>query len=176
MVGKTILALLFTLLCGCASPSPTLRKEASFAPRPEREVLFVAPFTTIMVPAEVEEGVFDLFVDALNSAAGEGVPEFVILKGGLDGVDPQWLGDQHYLTGEIFGYVEESGCCSTAIRLKSRVQLHQPGSDVPTLHLEYPREIFFDHDFSTVEVERRKLTEDIASTLARRLLDALAGR
>lgn len=175
MVARTpLILLLLSLLWGCSAPTPSLRKETGFSPRPEKAVLFVAPFTTVMVPPEVEEGVFDLFVDALNSAAGESSPEFVILKGGVAGVDPSWLGDQHYLTGEIFGYVEESGCCSTAIRLKSRIQLHQPGSDAPTLRLEYPREIFFDHDYSTVEAERRKLAEDIATTLARRFLDALA--
>lgn len=176
MVRKSnLLLLLFLFFWGCSPSSPSVRKTGEFSPKPEKEVLFVIPFTTVMVPAEVEEGIFDLFVDALNERSTETNYEFIILKGGADGVDSAWLADQHYLTGEIFGYVEDSGCCSTSIRIKSRVHLHQPGSDQPTLVLEYPREIFFDHDFSTIEAERSKLAGDVATTLAGRLIDVLTG-
>lgn len=176
MVARfALIALLLALLWGCAAPTPAVRTEAGFTPRPEKAVLYVVPFTTVMVPPEVEEGVFDLFVDALNDAREDLGYEFVILKGGLAGVPAEWLASQHYLTGEVFGYIEESGCCSTAIRVKSRVQLHQPGTDAPTLRLDYPRELFFDHDYSTVEVERAKLAADLAATLSDQLLSALSG-
>jgi len=170
---KSLLILL--LLAGCAAV-PSVRKDASFTPPSPQETIYVVPFTTIMVPGAIEEGVFDLFVDTLIAGGKPLEYEFVILKEGVSSADPQWLSEHPYVTGEVFGYVEESGCCSTAIRLKSRLQFHQPGSVGPTLTLDYPRETFFEHDYSTVEAERKNLAEDVASTLATRLLSALSGR
>ena len=167
------LALLFLLpLCACTA-APQVQQASSFAAPAEQRVLYVVPFVTVLVPYEVEEGIFDRFVDALNAAEDGLDHEFVILKEGAEVIDPAWLAQQAYLTGEVYGYVEERGCCSTSIRVKSRLQLHQPGEEAPTLRIDYPREVFFDHDRTTVEEERRKLADDIASTLARRLLDAL---
>lgn len=178
MVRRLRPALLLTLLllvAGCSATAPQVRREAGFAPPVEPKVLYVVPFVTVMVPPEVQEGVFDLFVDALNAEGRTRRHDFVILKEGAEGVDPGWLAGQNYITGEIFGYVEESGCCSTTIRVKSRLQLHQPGQAAPTLLLEYPQEVFFEHDYSSAEQERRKLAAQIATTLAARLLAALGG-
>lgn len=177
MVIRNILLLaLLGFLAGCGSNGPQLRKAESFAAPPEKKILFVVPFVTVMVPAEVEEEVFDRFVDRLNAGGQSLEYAFIILKEGLETVDPEWLAQQNYLTGEIYGYVEDAGCCSTTIRVRSRLQLRQPGQETPTLTLEYPREIYFEHDFSTLEQERRKLAENIAATLANQLLTALSAR
>jgi len=169
-----LLALLLLLAaCGTSSKETQVRKAAGFVSPPTKKVLYVVPFLTVMVPPEVEEGIFDLFVDSLNAGGQSREYDFVILKEGLDRIDAEWLAQQDYLTGEIYGYVEDSGCCSTAIRVKSRLQLHQTGHEEPTLTIEYPREIFFEHDYSTLEQERRKLAEEIATTLATRLLAAI---
>lgn len=170
-IGLALCLLLLTL--GCSTPALQVRQEATFASPPEKRVLFVVPFTTVMVPPEVQEGIFDRFVDALNAGGQLREYDFVILKEGIGTIDAAWLAQQDYITGEVFGYVEESGCCSTAIRLKSRLQLRQPGQETPTLTIEYPRQIFFEHDYTTVELERRRLADDVATTLAQRLLAAL---
>jgi len=169
-----VLTLLVLLVaCGSGSKEAQVRKAAGFVSPPEKKVLYVVPFLTVMVPPEVEEEIFDLFVDSLNAGGESRKYNFVILKEELDSIDAEWLSQQDYLTGEIYGYVEESGCCSTAIRVKSRLQLLQAGQEVPTLTIEYPRETFFEHDYTTIEQERRKLAEDIATTLATRLLAAI---
>lgn len=162
------------LLVSCAS-APKLQTRQGFAPVPANEQIYIVPFDTIMVPAEVQEGIFDQFVDDLN-ADGKGMQyEFVILKQGLAAIDPAWQKSHYYITGTIFGYVEESGCCATTIRVRSRLELHQPDQDKPVLSLEYPREVFFQHDYTSVVAERRKLSRDISATLAKRLIGALSG-
>ena len=128
-----------------------------------------------MVPQEIQEGVFDRFVDALNEQGATSGYEFVILKEDIDSIDPAKLAGRSYLTGEIYGYVEESGCCSTSMRLKSRARFFQPGQTEPTLELSYPKEVFFEHDYSTLLIERRKLTNDISAALADTVLRALSG-
>jgi len=173
---KFVLLLVLALLTGCGGKGAQLRKAEEFSAPAEKKNLYVVPFTTVMVPVEVEEGIFDRFVDALNAGGQPLEYDFFILKEGLEAVDPQWLRQQDYLTGEIYAYVEDSGCCSTTIRVKSRLQFHQPDRENPTLTLEYPREIFFEHDYSSIEEERRKLADDIATTLANRLLQALSDR
>ncbi|NIQ94790.1 MAG: hypothetical protein GWN87_11705 [Desulfuromonadales bacterium] len=161
-------------LLACTPAGKVERREA-FQPRPEREDLYVLPFTRVMVPWELNETIFDRFVDNLNDSA---LPEdyaFTILKRSPKDIDPQWLGEQYYISGEIFGFRQESGCCSTLLQLTGRVRFHQPGQDQATFIAEYPAEIFFDHDDSSLEIERQKLAAEIADRLSRQLLDALLG-
>ncbi|MBW6510882.1 MAG: hypothetical protein K0A93_02025 [Desulfuromonadaceae bacterium] len=167
-----IAGLIVALLAGCAGSGPQIKKSVKFS-EPAEKILYVVPFSTIMVPLDVEESVFDQFVDMLNAQGSGSGYKFVILKQDLDTIDRAELAEYYYLTGEIYGYVEESGCCSTNMRLKSRVQLFQPGQVEPTLQLSYPRETFFEHDYSTIGNERRKLTADISATLAEGILRAL---
>jgi hypothetical protein len=140
-----------------------------------QQTIYLVPFTTIMVPPAVAEAVFDRFVETLNDRGVAAGYEFVILKDDLDRVDPAWLRKATYVTGEIFGYVEESGCCSTDIRSKSRLALYRPGSSEPKLRHEYPAQTFFDHDYSTLGAERQKLAERISRNLSDQLLKALVG-
>lgn len=171
-----MLASLLLLLAACSTSSKTaVRKEQAFAVVPPNESLYVVPFTTVMVPREVDEGIFDEFVDALIAGGDSQQYDFVILKRGLDTIDAEWLASHYYITGDLFAYVEDSGCCNTTIRSRSRLRLFQPGQSEATLVMEYPREIFFDHDYSTISQQRQRLAKDIATTLAGKLLKSLAG-
>lgn len=169
-----LLSCALLLLAGCAQ-KPAVRTGDNFAVVPRDEKLYVVPFTTVMVPREVEEGIFDQFIDALNAKGESSRYEFVILKQDLASIGSDWLSSHYYLTGDLFAYVEDSGCCSTTIRSRSRLKLFQPGQSEPTLVMEYPREIFFEHDYSSVHVQRQRLAADIANTLAQKLLKSLAG-
>jgi hypothetical protein len=137
------------------------------------DTLYVATFTTVMVPKAVTEAVFDRFIENMLEQWGEDRP-LVLLKEGTTAVDAQWLAARSHVTGELVGYVEESGCCSTVLRIRSRLRLHRPGAEGPLLVADYPRERYFNHDYSTVEEERRRLLADVADTLAHRLRTALA--
>lgn len=137
------------------------------------DTLYVAIFDSVMVPKAVTEDVFDQFIDTLMAQLGENRP-LVLLKEGTADADAQWLATRSHVTGELFGYVEDSGCCSTVLRIRSRIYLHRPGAEVPLLVAEYPREMYFNHDYTTVEEERRKLFADVATTLANRLGTVLA--
>jgi hypothetical protein len=139
------------------------------------QTIYLVPFTTVMVPLPVAEAVFDQFVETLNASGPAAGYDFVILKDDLERVDPAWLRKATYVTGEIFGYVEESGCCSTDIRTKSRLALYRPGSSEPKLSHEYPAKAFFDHDYSSLATERKKLAERISQDLSGRLIQALGG-
>ncbi|MBW2505237.1 MAG: hypothetical protein JRE16_11820 [Deltaproteobacteria bacterium] len=139
-------------------------------PEPEPRVVYIVPFTSVMVPREVSALLFDRFVDLLNTKA-EGLDfTFVILKEGLEEAPQEWLLERKYVTGEIYAYVEESGCCSTDLRSMSRIVYRKAHQEEPVFAFEYPFQSFFDHEQSTLQVERRKLAESIANTLANEFL------
>ncbi len=164
-------------------PPPVVKPKPAPAPKPPPvttfpsdtglETIFVAPFLTIMVPDAVGDGVFDGFVDSLIEEGEKLGYEFIILKNGLDKVDPGWLARHGYITGEVFAYVEDSGCCSTNIRSKSRIRFYPPGQSDPEAEFEFPAKVFFDHDYSTIEMERNKLAQRISAELSGRLLQSL---
>jgi hypothetical protein len=142
-------------------------------PDPEPGVVYVVPFITLMVPAEFRERAFDQFVDILNQRGGERGLKFVILKQGLNKLDQTWLGERKYVLGEIYGYVEDSGCCSTDLRTRARLTFYRAHLPDPALKYEYPVQAFFDHDQSTLATERQKLADQIAEVLAGELLKVL---
>jgi hypothetical protein len=142
-------------------------------PEPEPGVVYVVPFDSVMVPDEVDARVFDQFIDTLNRESEALNLQFVILKEGLQRVSPQWLSIRKYVTGEIYAYVEDSGCCSTDLRTKARLSYYLPHQNAPVFGFEYPVKSFFDHDRSTIGIERTKLSDDIAVALASELLKAL---
>lgn len=142
-------------------------------PDPEPGVVYVVPFITLMVPAEVRERTFDQFVDLLNQNGAEQGLRFVILKQGLDKLDRAWLDERKYVLGEIYGYVEDSGCCSTDLRTRARLTFYRAHLPDPSLKYEYPVRTFFDHDQSTLTIERQKLSDLIAEVLAGELLKVL---
>ncbi len=160
-------------------PEPLKRVEPSRLPNllpepePEPGIVYVVPFVAVMVPDEVNARVFDQFIDTLIRDGETLGLQFVILKEGLQWVSPEWLAIRKYVTGEIYAYVEDSGCCSTDLRSKARLIYHRPNQLEPAFGFEYPVKSFFDHDRSSIGVERAKLADDIATTLADELLKAL---
>ncbi len=174
MIKPLLLSLLFLPLLSCA-PSPSVERRDGFAPGLDASAVFILPFTSIMVPEEVSDLVFDRFVDLLNESPQGARSEFIILKEGLSSLPAGALEGHAYVTGEVFGYLEESGCCSTEISFRARIRLHQPGRAEPTLLISYPAASFFDHDSSSPEAERVRLSQRAASELAARLLQALSG-
>lgn len=167
----SVLALL--LFSGC-SASPRTRSHGTLDPLQEREVLYVVPFDATLVPPDFGEPVFDEFVDILNARRKQTkVGRFVILKEELKNVEPAWLTRQFYLSGDIWGYLESSGCCSTDMKVKSRIYLYEPGKTEPTLEVFIPVEHFFNHDRSSVAAAKaslgKKLAKDLADAIIRKL-------
>jgi hypothetical protein len=124
----------------------------------------------VMVPSAIEAGILDRLVDTFNRATPQTGHEFVILKRTPAEIDAAWLAERYYLGGELFGFVRDSGCCSTELRLKARLTYHQPGNTQPTLTLTLKREVFFDHDTSTLALEQERLINDVVASFAGELL------
>jgi hypothetical protein len=163
------------LLAKLEEPLGRTPKAPPLLPQPDAEpgVVYVAPFITLMVPPEVRERIFDQFIDTLNQRGAERKLKFVILKQGLDKVNRNWLDARKYALGEIYGYVEDSGCCSTDLRTRVRMTFYRAHQSEPAMKFEYPIRTFFDHDRSTLAVERQKLADQIAAVLADELFKAL---
>ncbi|WP_305042953.1 hypothetical protein [Geoalkalibacter sp.] len=174
---KLCVLLSLLLLCACGAKSPLgIAKTEEFRALPPRQALFVVPFRTVMVPPAVAEPLFDTFVDELHGRAaqlGRDAFEVLILKDDLESIDSAWLAARPYLTGEIFGYLEDSGARATDIRLKTRLQLHQPGAAEPTLVLDYPDGLYFEHDRASLDAKRLELAQRVAAALAAGLWGAL---
>ncbi len=163
------------ICCSCSGSSRTVGVSGS--PVEFRgDQLYIVPFETIMVPEEVSGSLFDLFVDRLNRSGAEKGIDFVILKQGLEEIDADWLADKNYLRGELFAYIEEVGSDMTDIKARSRIRFYQPGQSVPALQLTFPTEVFYQNDYSSLPVERRKLAVEIANNLADQFLSAISVR
>lgn len=172
--------LLFTVHCslllpGCG-PKPKVTVSPSFTPAPA-ETVYIIPFGAALVPESFSETVFNDFVDQLNRSRREtGIRNFVILKEEAKEVDASWLARQFSISGEIWSYVEDAGCCATNIRVKARASLTEPGKREPSVEIFLPMESFFDHDKSTVDRERDRLARALAREFARRFIALLAPR
>ncbi|MBI1919889.1 MAG: hypothetical protein HYS23_02295 [Geobacter sp.] len=182
MVKKTFRSFLLLtivlslLLAGCAKRSG-IKVTSALTPPAETEFAYVVPFVTTLVPESFGEPAFNGFVDTLNASRGKTpVNTFLILKEELKEVDPAWLEKQLYITGEIWSYIENSGCCSTELRVKGRVQIFEPGRRSPAVEIFVPLDSFFDHDASKLSVERDKLSKRLARELADQTIKALAPR
>lgn len=174
-MSRWLIVCVCLLLCSCSGPNRAMIGSAALVKLPAKQI-YVVPFATIMVPAEVSAGLFDLFVDRLNRRGAQQGVEFIILKQGLEQVDAEWLAARTYLTGELFAYIEEIGSTMTNIKARGRVRLYQPGRTEPVLRLTFPTESFYQNDYSSLAAERRKLAEEIAMALADQFLAAVADR
>lgn len=170
-----LLAIICSVLLAACAVEVELAQHEGFVPRTQPQTIFVVPFTTIMVPGEVTEGLFDRFVDNLNQVQARDGLEFIILKQGLDAIDAAWLSKRDYVTGEVFAYVEESGSSTATIRAKSRIMLFQADQAGPTLQLDYPVDLFYEKDYLSLAAARRKLAIKISDSMAQKLSEALAG-
>lgn len=154
------------LLAGCAG-GLKVRDYGSFDPRQERDVVYVIPFDATLVPPAFGEPIFNEFVDRLNALRRQTrVSRFVILKEELKEVEPAWLIRQTYISGDIWGFVESSGCCSTEMKVKSRIYLYEPAGNSPSFEAFLPLEEFFEHDKVTPAAARVRLGAKLAHGLA----------
>lgn len=170
-----LLALVLLPLAGCATQQVKVSVPAGFKAA-EHETVYVAPFVNTLVPELIAEPVFNNFVDDLNRKRT--IPDvkfFAIIKDDLKDVDQAWLEKQAYITGELWSYIENSGCCSTEIRIKSRVNIHMPGQQA-SLEIFIPKEIFFEHDKSSIDMERARFARELSDQLSAEVLKALSKR
>jgi hypothetical protein len=161
------------LLSGCAA-TPAVKDYGVLDPKVEREFLYVVPFDATLVPPDFGDPIFNQFVDLLNARRKQTkVGRFVILKEELKEVEPAWLIKQIYISGDIWGYVETSGCCSTDMKVKSKIQLLEPGKNSPTFEVYVPGSYFFDHDRNDITTAKArlgsKLAQDLADAVIKRL-------
>lgn len=172
---KTCLFFCFSLffLYGCSSVK--IEQGQEFVPLQHPQQVFVLPFTTVMVPNEVSETLFDRFVDNLNQGQTETGLEFVILKQSPQDIGDKWLSEHDYVAGEIFAYVEDKGSSTVSLRARSRLNYYATGLAEPTLKINCPVEIFYEKDYQTIETARLQLAEKVAEQLSRKLLEALSG-
>ena len=137
------------------------------------ETLYVIPFLNVMIPTDLSSSLFDAFVDEMMKAdAGAGIT-VRILKQDIDSVDKSWLAQQYFVTGEVFDYAEDSGCCSTELEARARIYYYEPGVIDPAAEIVVPGEVFFDHDISTRDKERARLGSRMAEKLAGKLVEQL---
>ena len=156
------LLLVLSLLLPAASFAANETSPATDLPA----TLYIIPFLNVMIPAGVSSELFDVFIDEMLVVGESHGMSVRIVKQNIDTVDREWLGRQTFVTGEVFGYVEESGCCSTQINAKVRAYLYRPGSNEPDRELVVPGDVFFEHDLSSLEKERALLASRMAKALA----------
>ena len=167
-----LMTVIFLTLAACSNRPVQVSRSQHFEPHLQSQQLYIAPFKTVMVPEEVSSALFNHFIDQLNQADSR--VEFIILKQGLEQIDPNWLAGRDYLTGEIYAYVEEIGSSVTDIRARGRIRLYQPGQPEAVLELTLPAESFHENDYSSLQKQRLELAIKIASELAKQLLDSLS--
>lgn len=167
--------ILTTFLAGCSTVPAYRVERAVDLQRPEEgAILYFVPFQPVLAPVELTDNLFNQIVDGFDGAAAGSGLSALILKREMTSVDPAWLGQQYYVTGNVFAYREDSGCCSTEIKLSTRLQLYQPGTPTPVLRIALPYRILFDHDRSNLEIEQERMTTSLAEELRSALLTEIA--
>lgn len=170
-MAGALFAALFLTACTAA---PKVRYFGGLDPRQEREAVYVIPFDTTLVPADVGEPVFNEFVDRLNAQRkNTRVAKFLILKEELKEVEPAWLVKQTYISGDIWGYVENSGCCSTEMKVKSRLYMYEPGKNEPSLEVFVPETDFFEHGRLSISAAKARMGNKLAHGLADAIIKKL---
>lgn len=166
--------LLVLLLLSACSAAPKIKDYSLFDPKLERGAVYIVPFDATLVPSDFGAPIFNQFVDILNARRKQTkVSRFVILKEDLKEVESAWLIKQTYISGDIWGYVETSGCCSTEMRVKSRINLYEPGKNDPTFEVFVPVESYFEHDRHDIVVAKDQLGKKLAHDLAEAVLKKL---
>lgn len=164
--------LLALLLAGCAG---VRHGHVSPSAPVEGETAYIVPFVTTLVPESVAEEAFNDFVDALNDRKPiRGIQSYVILKDDPTVLNREWLSRQFVISGEIWSYQENSGCCSTELRIRARLSLPAGGGPSSPRTVTVPVDRFFEHDYSSLSLERERLARDLARALYRALLEGLA--
>jgi hypothetical protein len=166
-----VVLLLLPLAGGCSTIKTTGRPLAVVE---SQKILPVYPFANLLVPDTFAKTVFNDFVDILNeNSAQTSFSWFAIVKDDLRETERILPPEHIYLAGEVWSYLENSGCCSTELRVKSRLRIFRVGSPEVLWETEIPLSGFFEHDASTLDLERDKLAARLATVMAQELLNAL---
>jgi hypothetical protein len=143
---------------------------------PSREIpetLYIVPFLNVMVAPTLSSKLFDSFIDEMMATGEKHALTIRILKQDIDMVDREWLAKQTFVTGELFDYVEDSGCCSTELSATVRAFLYRPGSIEPVGEFVAPGDAFFNHDLSSLEMEQIRLADRMARNLTAQIYAGL---
>lgn len=169
------LLLITIFLAGCSSAPKNRIDRAVDLQRPSgAAIIYFLPFQPVLAPQELTMAIFDKIIDELDGAAAGSGLSAEILKRDLASIDHSWLARQYYVTGEIFAYHQDSGCCSTEIKLSTRLLLHQPETPHPVLRIDLPYSTLFDHDRSNLEIETAQMITTLAEQLGNALLSEIA--
>ncbi len=169
----SILLLLCTLT-GCATAN--VRISPAFTIAQNQLMVPIVPFTNTLVPETFSEAVFNDFVDILNeNQLKSGFSWFGIVKDDMKTLEKVLSPGHIYITGEVWSYIENSGCCSTEIRVKSRLRISRVVSQELLWEAEIPIDSFFEHDSSTFPIEREKIAKRLATAMTMEILKALQG-
>jgi hypothetical protein len=170
-----LLLALFGLLglAGCTG-STRVTRMAPFQAAAGQEVLPVLPFVNTLVPDSFAESVFNTYIDTLNdNRSGTPIKWFTIVKDDFKEAARLLPAGHLYLAGEVWSYIENSGCCSTELRVNARLRLYRSGTNELLMEIQLPTEGFFDHDRSTLAVERERLAHRLATDMARQTLQVM---
>lgn len=157
---------------GCTSSRTHISQ--AFTISQSQRTLPIVPFSNTLVPDTFSEMVFNDFVDGLNENRTQaGFSWFGIVKDDMNELEKILSPLNIYMTGEIWSYIENSGCCSTELRVKSRLRILRVVSKELLWETEIPIESFFEHDASTFPVEREKIGKRLSSAMIRESVKAL---
>jgi len=164
---------LFLLFSGCAS-GPRIQTSPAFTIAQNQTMVPIVPFANTLVPAQFSEMVFNDFVDGLNDNQQQaGFSWFGIVKDDMKELEKVLRPTHIYINGEIWSYIEDSGCCSTEIRVKSRLRIYRVKSRELLWEAEIPLDSFFEHDASTFPLEREKIGKRLSAAMIKETLTAL---
>lgn len=165
--------LLLFLIAGCATvASSPLRSDRVV--RVENDTAYLVPFVSTLVPEAVSEEVFNDLVDALNDRKPiPGIQSYIILKDDPSTLNREWLDRQFIISGEIWSYRENSGCCSTELSIRARLTITDGLRKAPPRTVTIPVDRFFEHDYSTLERERERLSRDLSRAMYRAVVTEL---
>lgn len=170
----SLLFCVLMLASGCAGHTPHV--SPAFSISQNQKMLPILPFSNILVPDSFAETVFNDFVDNLNdNGASTGFTWFGIIKENLSEVESILSPAHIYLTGEVWSYLENTGCCATEIHVSSRLRIYRVRSREPLWETDIPLEGFFEHDKSTLAEEREKLARRLAKEMSQEAIKALQG-
>jgi len=173
---KSLLLLNLLLIAGGCTAHRTNFVSPALTIAQNQKMLPVLPFVSILVPDSFAESVFNDYVDKLNeNPARTGFSWFHIIKDDLKEVEKILTPAHIYLAGEVWSYLEDSGCCSTEISVKSRLRIYRVLSRELLWEAEIPLDSFFEHDASTLAVEREKLAARLSQEMVTATIKVLEG-
>lgn len=166
--------LLLFLLAGCAAPK--IQTSQAFTIAQNQLMVPIVPFANTLVPETFSTAVFNDFVDGMNENLPKtGFTWFGIVKDDIKELEKVLSPAHIYISGEIWSYIENSGCCSTELRVKSRLRIQRVISRELLWDAEIPVDSFFEHDSSTFPVEREKIAKRLSASMIQEALKALQG-